>query len=84
MHMEGNTSPGSDGFPVEFYKVFWNVIATAVVNAINCSFQKGQLSVTQKKGVISLLPKKDKTTLFVKNCWPFSFLNCDYKIASKR
>ena len=82
MHMEGNTSPGSDGFPVEFYKVFWNVIATAFVNAINCSFQKGQLSVTQKKGVISLLPKKDKTTLFVKK--KFSFLNCDYKIASKR
>lgn len=64
--MEASTSLGSDGFPVEFYKVFWNVIATAFVNAINCSFQKGQLSVTQKKGVISLLPKKDKTTLFVK------------------
>lgn len=79
--MEANTSPGSDGFPVEFYKVYWNVIAISFVNAINCSYQKGQLSVTQKKGVI---PKKDKTTLFVKNCWPFSFLNCDYKIASKR
>ena len=64
--MEASTSPDSDGFPVEFYKVFWNVIATAFVNAINCSFQKGQLFVTQKKGVISLLPKKDKTTLFVK------------------
>ena len=47
--MEGNTSPGSDGFPVEFYKVFWNVIATAFVNAINSSYQKGQLPWPRKK-----------------------------------
>lgn len=57
--MEANTSAGSDGFPVEFYKVFWNVIATPLVNAIKCSFQRGQIAVTQRQGVISLLPKKD-------------------------
>lgn len=64
--MEANTSPGSDGFPIEFCNVFWNVIATPFVNAIKCSFQKGQIAVTQGQGVISLLPKTDKTTLSLK------------------
>ena len=81
--MESNKSPGSDGFPAEFYKVFWNDISTLFVNAINCSFQKGQLSVTQRHGIISRLPKKDKNPLFLKNWRPITLLNCDYKIASK-
>ena len=81
--LESNKSPGSDGFPDEFYKVFWNDISTLFVNAINCSFQKGQLSVTQRQGIISLLPKKDKNPLFLKNWRPITLLNCNYKIASK-
>ena len=81
--MEANKSPGSDGFPAEFYKVLWSDLAPFLVNAINCSFQKGLLSVTQRQGIISLLPKKDKNPLFLKNWRPISLLNCDYKIASK-
>ena len=76
-------SPGSDGFPAEFYEVFWNDISILFVNAINCSFQKGQLSVTQRQGIISPLPKKDKNPLFLENWRPITLLNCDYKIASK-
>ena len=52
--MEANKSPGSDGFPTEFYKVLWSDIPPFLVNAINCSFQKGLLSVTQRQ-CISLL-----------------------------
>ena len=64
--MEANKSPGSDGFPAEFYKVLWSDIAPFLVNAINCSFQKGLLSVMQRQGIISLLPKKDKKPSFSK------------------
>ena len=78
--IEANNSQGTK---VRSHKVFWNVIASPFVNAINCSFQKGQLSVTQRQGVISLLPKKDRNPLFLKNWRPISLLNCDYKIASK-
>ena len=39
--------------------------------------------MTQRQGVISLLPKKDKNPLFLKNWRPITLLNCDYKIASK-
>ncbi|KAL9961988.1 hypothetical protein ACROYT_G031039 [Oculina patagonica] len=81
--MESNKSPGSDGFPAEFYKFFWNDISTLFVNAINCSFQKGLLSVTQRQGIVSLLPKKDKNPILLKNWRPITLLNCDYKIAAK-
>ena len=83
--MEANKckSPGADGFPAEFYKVLLSDLAPFLVNAINCSFQKGLLSVTQRQGIISLLPTKDKNPLFLKNWRPISLLNCDYKIASK-
>ena len=62
---------------------FWNVIASPFVNAINSSFQKGQLSVTQRQSIISVLPKKDNNPLFLKKWRPISLLNCDCKIASK-
>ena len=39
--------------------------------------------MTQRQGIISLLPKKDKNPLFLKNWRPITLLNCDYKIASK-
>ena len=63
--MESNKSPGSDGFPGEFYKFFWNDISTLFVNAINCSFRKGLLSVIQREDIVSLLPKKDRNPMFL-------------------
>ena len=45
--------------------------------------QTGQLSVTQRRGIIKLIPKKDAEPYFIKNWRPISLLNCDYKIAAK-
>ena len=36
--MSNNTSPGNDGFTVEFYKFFWNDIGTLLVRSINHAF----------------------------------------------
>ena len=81
--MESTKSPGSDGFPAEFCKNFWEDISSPFVNAINCSFEIGLLSITQRKGIISLIPKKQKGPRFLKNWRPITLLNCDYKIVSK-
>ena len=56
--MENRKSPGSDGFTSEFYKLFWKDIADDVVASINYAFDKGALSISQKRGIITLLPKK--------------------------
>ncbi len=76
-------SPGSDGFTSEFYKLFWVDIKDLLLNRINSSFETGEMFITQKHGIISLLPKKGKDLLFLKNCRPISLLNLDYKLATK-
>ena len=81
--MESNKSPGSDGLPAEFYKVFWNDINQYLLNALNSAYTKGLLSITQRRGLITLIPKKNKPTNLLKNWRPITLLNFNYKIATK-
>ena len=81
-HKNGK-SPGSDGLTSEFYKLFWNDIKQYLLESINHTLLHGKLSVEQKRGSISLLPKKDKDRLYLKNRRPISQLNTDYKILAK-
>ena len=81
--MDSNKTPGSDGLPAEFYKIFWNDIADLLLDSINYAYQTGQLSVSQKRGIVKLIPKKDAEPYFVKNWRPVSLLNCEYKLATK-
>ena len=81
--MEMGKSPGTDGLPAEFYKVFWNDVSTYLLASLNSSLSKGHLSISQRRGLITLIPKKNKPQQFLKNWRPISLLNCDYKIAAK-
>jgi len=78
-----NKSPGSDGLPIEFYKKFWQKLKPFMINSYIDSLKKGELSITQKQGVISLIPKKDKDPRLIKNWRPITLLNTDYKILTK-
>ena len=60
--MESNKSPGSDGLPAEFYKVFWNDINQYLLNASNSAYTKGLLSITQRRGLITLTHTKKEQT----------------------
>jgi len=77
--MESDKTPGTD----EFYKVFWKDISFFSISALNYAFDSGCLSVTQRRGVIKLIPKKDAELYFIKNWRPISLLNTNYKIAAK-
>ncbi len=55
----GKTS-GSDGLPSHFYKFFWCDIKYLLTHSIIFAKQKGVLSIQQKCGIITLIPKKDK------------------------
>ena len=76
-------APGTDGLPAEFYKVFWNDISDLFLNSINYAYRSSQLSVTQRRGIIKLIPKKDAEPNLIKNWRHISLINCDYKIAAK-
>ena len=54
---KNNASPGSSGFTGDFYKFFWSDIKHFVVNSANHSFDIGSLSIQQRLGIITLLPK---------------------------
>ena len=82
-NMECNKTPGSDVLPAEFYTVFWNDIADFFLKSINQAYHAGQLSVTQRRDIIKLIPKKDAEPYSIKNWRPISLLNFDYKIAAK-
>ena len=81
--MESDKTPGTDGLPAEFYKVFWKDISTILIKSLNYAYEKDQLSITQRRGIIKLIPKKDAEPYFIKNWRPLTLLNCDYKIAAK-
>ena len=80
--MSNNTSPGNDGFTVEFFKFFWNDLGWFLVRSINYAYDNGELSITQKQGVITCIPKGNKDKSYLKNWRPISLLNVTYKIAS--
>ena len=80
--MDTGKSPGIDGLTTEFYLAFWAVLGNDLVEVLNYGFQHGQLSVSQRRGLLSLIFKKgEKKDL--KNWRPISLLCVDYKIGTK-
>ena len=76
-------SPGTDGLPCEFYMVFWEDIGESLTSPFNFSYEIGNLTISQRRGIVKLIPKKDSDPILIKNWRPLTLLNCDYKIASK-
>ena len=81
-NMKNNKSPGLDGFTVEFFKFFWIDIGYYILNSLNYGYRTGSLSVTQKQGVITCIPKPNKSRISLKNWRPISLLKVIYKLAS--
>ena len=56
--MNADKTAGTDGLPAEFYKAFWDDISTHLLSALNFAYESGCLSITQRRGIIKLIPKK--------------------------
>ena len=81
-NMKNNKSPGTDGFSSEFFKVFWKKIGIFVMRSVNYSYNIGELSLIQRQGIITLIPKENKSRQKITNYRPICLLNTVYKIAS--
>jgi hypothetical protein len=81
--LKNGKTPGSDGLPPDFYKFFWSVIKVLVFESLAYSITKGEMSIDQRRGIINLIPKKDKDIRMLKNWRPISLLNTDYKVLTK-
>ena len=78
-----NKTPGEDGFTKEFYESFYDLIWRDLLNSYNAAFQSGSLSFSQRRGIITLIPKADGDLTELSNWRPISLLNIDYKILTK-
>ena len=56
--MARQKAPGSDGLPAGFYLKFWAVLGNDLVQVLNLCYRSGSLSLSQRRGVISLSFKK--------------------------
>ena len=80
---QNGKSPGEDGYTAEFYKQFFSLLGQDLTDSLNAAFESGEMSVSQRRGVITLISKEDSDALLLSNWRPITLLNVDYKIASK-
>jgi hypothetical protein len=80
--MEKNKAAGPDGFPAEFYQVFWEVIKPDLM-ALFDQLKVGDLPLFKLNfGVITLLPKKEDAVQ-IQQYRPICLLNVCFKIFTK-
>ena len=80
--MAAGKVPGPSGFTKEFFLKFWEHIGPLIVSYINQAHGKGLFFPTQRRGFISLLPKKGDQR-YLKNKRPIVLLDVIYKIVAK-
>ena len=75
-------APGPGGFGGAFYKVFWRYLKWIVVGAIKEIYTNKELPLSQRLGIIALIPKSDKDQRFITNWRPLTLLETFYKLIS--
>ena len=81
--MNNNKTPGSDGLPVDFYKVFWTQIKHVFYDMVEKVYDMEMLHESARNGILNLIPKANKDTRYIQNLRPITLLNTDYKIIEK-
>jgi hypothetical protein len=76
--MQNGKSPGTDGLPVEFYKIFWKNIKKLVMDSFSYSYENENMSISQKQIIYYIITPKNNDARFLKKTWrPISVLNTD-------
>ena len=79
---KNNVAPGPGGFGGGFYKVFWRHLKWIVMGAIKEIYSNRELPLSQRLGIIALIPKSDKDQRFITNWRPLTLLETFYKLIS--
>ena len=80
--MPSNKSPGPDGYPCEFFKLTWSLLAHDFTVAVQSVFQFGVLPKGVNSTILALIPKKTDS-LETKDYRPIACCNVIYKVVSK-
>ena len=60
---QNDKSPGIDGFTEEFYKFFYDLLENDLLACLNEVYEKHELTISQRRGINTLLPKEDGSLL---------------------
>lgn len=81
--MKHNKAPGPDGFPAEFYQVFWSLIKDDLMAMMFRDFHNDDLNLFSINfGIITLIPKL-KEVKKIQQYRPICMLNVSFKIFTK-
>ena len=83
MMLKPNKVPGIDGLTLHLYQKIWKVSIDPYYAMLLQAFAEGSHSASVKRGMKSLIPKKDKDETLIRNWRPLTLLNYDYKIFAK-
>ena len=67
-------SPGDDGFTWEFYNCFFDLLGRDLVDSFNSAYNTGEMSISQRRSVITLIPKEDSDLELLNNWRPITLL----------
>ena len=81
--MKNNKFPGLDGLPKEFYLQFFEELGPLLCNLYKFCYERGELNPSARRGLISLIPKRNKNAKILSHYRPLTLLSMDYKILSK-
>jgi hypothetical protein len=79
---KADTAPGPDGLPVQFYKQFWPLLKSAVLQILN-DFALGRVDIARLNfGILSLIPKVPGAEN-IQQYRPIAPINVIFKLVSK-
>ena len=81
---QNDKAPGEDGFTAEFYIYIFDLLGNDLIASFNEADEVNEFTISQRRGVITLIPKEDGSLLELSNNWrPITLLNVDFNIAAK-
>ena len=78
-----DSTPGLDGIPYSFYRIFGNLLLPLILNSWNHSLRTGTTAPSHRASCITIIPKVGKDIRYIKNWRPITVAACDIKIITK-